>query len=152
MERFKIEFVLHWLWAAVFGLMLVSGIALLGPRYGWALNYNLALADYLHRSLAVVLTIILFAEIILELRRIFWFKSKRAPWLVIGKKGFAVITFIASYLLILSGILLWLCTDNHALMAFASVVHEMVTFAMVFGMIWHIYDKSHILTLGGGHK
>lgn len=149
MERFKIEFILHWVWAAVFGLMVLTGLALLGPKYGWVLNYNLGLADYLHRTLAVTFTIIAFIEIILEIRRIVWHDGKKEAWLVFGKKGFALITFIATQLFIISGILLWLCIeDNHVLLALASIVHEMVAYAMIIAMIWHLYDKAHVLIVG----
>lgn len=151
--KFKLEFILHWVWSVVFGMMLITGIALLGPKYGWAMDYNLAFADYLHRTLAVVLTVLLLMEIILEVRRILILNAKREPWLVVGKKGFALVTFAASFLLIISGLLLWVCVeDNHAVTAFASIIHESVTFAITFGMIWHIYDKSHVLIIGGGRK
>jgi cytochrome b subunit of formate dehydrogenase len=150
MERFKLEFVLHWIWAAVFGLMVLTGIALLGPKYGWILNYNLGLADYLHRTLAVTFTFLTLMEIILELRRILWHESKKVPWLVVGKKTFALINFIAAMLFIITGILSWLCVeDNHALVALALTIHEMVAYAMVIGMVWHLYDKSHVLIVGG---
>lgn len=153
MQKFKLEFILHWVWSAVFGIMLITGIALLGPKYGWALDYNLALADYLHRTLAPVLTVLFFAEIVLEIRRLLTLNGKSEPWLVVGKSGFAVITFAATFLLIISGLLIWVCVeDNHAVVAFASVIHETVTFGMTFGLIWHIYDKSHVLILGGGRK
>lgn len=150
MERFKLEFVLHWIWAAVFGLMVLTGIALLGPKYGWILNYNLGLADYLHRTLAVTFTFLTFVEIVLELKRILWHKSKKEPWLVVGKKSFALVNYIAAQLFIITGVLLWLCVeDNHALLALASTLHEMVAYAMVIGMVWHLYDKSHVLIVGG---
>lgn len=150
MDRFKLEFILHWIWAVVFGLLLITGLALLGPRYGWVLNYNLGMADYLHRTMAVVFTILLFVQIILEMRRILVLKSKHEPWLVVGKQGFALIIFISSWLFILTGIFLWHCMEqNHTLLALAAVMHEMLTFLMIIGMVWHIYDKSHVLVLGG---
>lgn len=153
MGKFKIEFILHWLWTAVFGVLLITGIALMGPKYGWAMEYNLALADYLHRTLAVALTLLLFIEVCLEIRRILFLNSKREPWLVVGRNGFPLVTFVASFLLIISGLLLWVCVeDNHAIVAFASMIHEGVTFAIAFGIIWHIYDKSHVLILGAGRK
>lgn len=150
MEKLKLEFLLHWIWAFVFGLLMLTGIALLGPKYGWILNYNLGLADYLHRTLAVTFTFLTLLEIILEIKRIVWHNSKQEPWLVFGKKGFALITFISAQLFIISGILLWLCIeDNHALLALASIIHETVTYGMVIGMIWHLYDKAHVLIVGG---
>ncbi|GAB4271950.1 Prokaryotic cytochrome b561 [Thermincola ferriacetica] len=153
MDRFRLEFILHWIWAAVFGILLITGLALLGPRYGWALNYNLAMADYLHRTVAILFTGLLFIEILLELKRILFNDSKREPWLVIGKSGFALITFISAWLLIISGLLLWHCTeDDHGVTALASVVHQTVTFAMIIGMTWHLYDKSHVLIFGGGRR
>lgn len=153
MLKFKLEFILHWVWSAVFGMLLITGIALMGPKYGWAMDYNLALADYFHRTLALVFAVLFLVEIVLEVRRILLLNDKREPWLVVGKKGFALVTFIASFLLILSGLLLWVCVeDNHAVTAFAMVIHESVTIAITFGMIWHIYDKSHVLIIGGARK
>lgn len=153
MGKFKLEFILHWIWSVVFGMMLITGIALMGPKYGWAMDYNLSLADYLHRTMALVLTVLFFIEIIMEIRRILVLNDKREPWLVVGKNGFALVTFLASFLLIISGLLIWICVeDNHVITAFASIIHEAVTFAIAFGMIWHIYDKSHVLIIGGGRK
>lgn len=150
MERFKHEFILHWIWVAVFGLLVITGLTLLGPKYGWILNYNLGLADYLHRTLSVTFTILTFIEIVLEIRRIIWHGARKEAWLVMGKHGFALITFITSQLFIISGMLLWLCIeDNHVLLALASIVHEMVAFAMIIGMVWHLWDKSHVLIVGG---
>lgn len=153
MVKFKIEFILHWVWAVVFGMMLITGIALMGPKYGWAMDYNLALADYFHRTLALVFTALLLVEIGLEVRRLLVLNEKREPWLVVGKTGFALITFIAAFLLTISGLLVWVCVeDNHIVTAFASIVHESVTIAMTFGIIWHIYDKSYVLIMGGAPK
>lgn len=150
MDKFKLEFLLHWIWAAVFGILVLTGLSLLGPKFGWVLDYNLGLADYLHRTLAVVFTVLTLVEIILELKRILLAGAKKEPWLVVGKKGFALITFIGSMLFIITGVLMWLCIeDNHALLALATIIHEMVAYAMIIGMIWHLYDKSHILMVGG---
>lgn len=64
-----------------------------------------------------------------------------------------MVTFIAAQLLVISGVLIWLCIDdNHALLALASVIHENVTYAMIIGTVWHIFDKSHVLILGGGRN
>ncbi|MDT3700949.1 MAG: hypothetical protein RO469_16190 [Thermincola sp.] len=150
MERLKLEFVLHWIWAIVFGLLLLTGVALLGPIYGWILNYNLGLADYLHRTLAVTFTFLTLVEIVLEIKRIVLDNSQKKAWLVVGKATFALINFIAALLFIITGVLLWLCMDdNHALLALASIIHEMVAYVMVIGMIWHLYEKSHVLIVGG---
>jgi len=152
-ERFKYDFILHWIWSAVFGLMLLTGLALLGPKYGWVLGYNLGLADYLHRTLAVIFTILFLIEIVLEIRRRITSRQKRAPWLVVGKGGFALLTFIAAQLLIISGVLMWLCIDdNHAVLALASVIHETVTYVMVVGVVWHLFEKSYVLILLGGGR
>ncbi len=153
MDRFKLEYLLHWIFSIVFGILLITGLALLGPKYGWILNYNLALADYLHRTLAVTFSILLCLEVLLEIRRIVWLKGKREPWLVIGKNRFGLVTFFCCQVLIISGILIWLCTeDGHAVAAFAAMIHEKATFIMAAGLIWHIYDKSHVLTIGGNRK
>lgn len=98
MERFKFELLLHWIWAIILGMLLVTGVAMMGPSFGWVLNYDLAMADYLHRTMAIVFTIILFIEVILEIRRIAWNKSKIEPWLIVGKNGFGLFTFIAPQL------------------------------------------------------
>lgn len=153
MERFKFDFLLHWIWAIVFGIMLITGVAMMGPRYGWIMNYNLALADYLHRTMAVVFTMILLIEVVLEIVRITLKKSKKEPWIIVKKNGFGLFTFITAQLLIISGLYLLHCMEqNHATLAFASIIHETITFAVVIGMVWHIYEKSHLLTIGGGRK
>lgn len=152
-ERFKFDFILHWIWSAVFGLMLLTGLALLGPKYGWVLDYNLGLADYLHRTFAVILTILFLIEIVFEIRRLMTKKRNTTPWVVVGKGGFALLTFIAAQLLIISGVLMWLCLDdNHAVLALASIIHETVTYAMVVGVVWHLFEKSYVLILGGGRR
>lgn len=153
MERFKFDFLLHWIWAIVLGILLLTGVAMIGPRFGWVMNYNLALADYLHRTMAVVFTMILLIEAVLEIVRITLKGSKKEPWLIVNKKGFGLFTFITAQMLIISGLYLLHCMEqSHAALAFALIIHESITFAMVIGMVWHLYEKSHLLTIGGGRK
>jgi cytochrome b subunit of formate dehydrogenase len=48
--KVKFDFVIHWLWTIVFSLLALSGLAMVGAKYGWILQYDIEKADYIHRS------------------------------------------------------------------------------------------------------
>ena len=156
MKGYRLTFIMHWLWAITFALMAITGLTLLGPKYGWITNYNMGVADYLHRTLAVFFTFLTLSEVMLEIRRIIKKDDAMDHWLVIGKKGFGLLNLIVANVLIITGVLVWICAEyDHAITALAVTMHESATFIMIFFVVWHIYEKSHILILGksgGGRK
>jgi len=146
MKGIKIDFILHWLWAVVFGLLLISGMALMGAKYGWLMNYQLPLADYLHRTLAAALVILTLISIGVEAGRLSKKTPKVMPWLVINKSLLGIFNLAATLLFVLSGIFLWICIEfSHSTIAFAYVIHDLVTFISMPVVIWHIYDKAYAL-------
>lgn len=143
MKGLKIDFILHWLWAIVFGLMLISGLTLMGAKLGWLTNYNVALSDYIHRTMAAVFVILLFIAIVVEILRISK-SEKPKQWLIVKKSGMGILNLIISILFLLSGVFLWLCMEfSHQNLAFALMVHDLLTFIWLPVMVWHIYEKAH---------
>jgi len=46
--KVKFDLVIHWIWTIVFSLLALSGLAMVGAKYGWVLQYDIAKADYVH--------------------------------------------------------------------------------------------------------
>lgn len=140
----KPDFIVHWLYAVVFGILLISGFTLMGAKFGWLMDYSLALADYLHRVLAAAFVVLTLVAIVLEAVRMS--KKKKAPvgWLIINKSAMGIFTLVVTLMLTLSGIYLLICMEfSHKLLAFAYLIHDLATFLAVPVLIWHIYDKAY---------
>jgi len=139
-------FFIHWLWAIVFGVLAISGFAMIGAKYGWIVNYSLAAADYVHRvsaSFFVILTVLAIGN---EVWRAWKNEVKALPWMIIGPSGYQLFNFITALILILTGMLIWVCSDfNRAQIAFSLYVHEFIAYVVLVGVIWHIYQKCHAL-------
>lgn len=146
MKELKIDFIIHWLWVITFGLLLVSGIPLMGPKFGWIISYKLAFADYLHRVFAAFWVILTLISIVLEAIRSSKKQKPHMPWLVIGKTGMGIFTLVSTLLFVLSGIYLWYCKDfSHSIVAFALTIHDLLTLISLPVIMWHIYDKAYAI-------
>lgn len=144
--KIRFDFVIHWLWTIVFSLLALSGIAMVSPRYGWVLNYDLGAADISHRVLAAVFVILTLVSIGFEVIRAIRNDTSRQAWFVIGKSGYQLFTYITTLIFIISGAIIWICMDsNMAATAFALYVHEKLTYIVVLSVIWHVYVKCHAL-------
>ena len=151
MKDLELDFIIHWLYVIVFGLLFISGLTLMGAKFGWLINYNLSLSDYIHRTMAAVLVILLLVAIVVEILRISK-TGKPTPWLIVKKSSMGIITIINSILFLLSGVFIWLCMEfSHQKLAFALMVHDLLALIWVPTIIWHIYEKAHGLPpeLGG---
>ena len=144
--KIRFDFIIHWLWTIVFSLLALSGIAMVGPRYGWVLNYDLGAADISHRVLAAVFVILTFISIGYEVIRAIKNDTSRQAWFVIGKSGYQLFTYITTLIFIISGAIIWICMDaNMAATAFALYIHEKLTYIVILSVIWHVYVKCHAL-------
>ena len=142
----KFDFIMHWLWTIVYLLLALSGIAMIGARYGWVLNYNIASADITHRVLAAIFVILTFASILYEIVRTLNKDDKKMVWFIFGKSGYQLFTLITSLIFIITGTIIWICMDsNLAAAAFSMLIHEILTYIAIASVIWHIYKKSHAL-------
>ncbi|MHB8170737.1 MAG: hypothetical protein ACYDG6_04245 [Thermincolia bacterium] len=142
----KIDFIIHWLWAVVFGLLLITGMVLMGAKFGWLMNYQIPLADYLHRTLAAAFVILALISMGLEVYRQSKANSPAMPWLVICKSGMGIFNLAVTLLFVLSGIFIWICTEfPHSILGFAYIIHDLLTFISLPVIIWHIYDKAYAL-------
>jgi cytochrome b subunit of formate dehydrogenase len=142
----KFDFIMHWLWTIVYLLLALSGVAMIGAKYGWILNYNISAADITHRVLAAVFVLLTFASILYEIVRALNNDEKKLTWFIFGKSGYQLFTLITSLIFIITGVIIWVCMDsNMAATAFALLVHELLTYIAVASVIWHIYKKSHAL-------
>ncbi|HMM21517.1 MAG TPA: cytochrome b/b6 domain-containing protein [Selenomonadales bacterium] len=142
----RFDFAIHWLFAVVFAILTISGVAMIGAGFGWLLQYDIALADYVHRIAAVffvVLTLIYIgSEVMNDLRG----NISRHRWGIFKPKKYGLFTLTTSVMLILSGAIIWGSDDtNSAAVAFAMFVHEKLTYVALAGVIWHIYQKAHAL-------
>lgn len=142
----KFDFIMHWLWTIVYLLLCFSGICMIGAKYGWILNYNIAIADITHRVLAAIFVILTFASIMHEIWRVLKKDDRREVWFIFGRSGYQLFTLITSLIFIITGALIWVCMNtNMAATAFALYIHEILTYIVLASVIWHIYKKCHAL-------
>lgn len=142
----KFDFIMHWLWTVVYLLLCFSGISMIGAKYGWVLNYNIAIADITHRVLAAVFVILTFASILHEIGRVLKNDDRKEVWFIFGRSGYQLFTLITSVIFIITGAIIWVCMDsNMSATAFALYIHEMMTYIAIGSVIWHIYKKCHAL-------
>ncbi len=141
------QFIIHWIWSVVFGLMTISGFVLTGAKFGWLMNYNLPQADFIHRTFAVLFTLLTIIAVGMEIFRIAS-GAKRMVWLIVGKSGFQLFTLLISLVFIITGVLVWTCNEySKAAMVFAYQTHELAAYVIAGAVIWHIYKKAHALIL-----
>ena len=142
----RFDFIMHWIWTMVFALLALSGLAMVGPRYGWILTYDIAAADIVHRVLAAVFVLMTFIAVVFEITRAVKSDDKRLAWFIIGHTGYQLFTFITTLIFIVTGAIIWVCMDsNMAATAFALYIHEKLTYIVLASLIWHIYMKAHAL-------
>lgn len=153
MKVLRIDFIVHWLWVLVFGLLLITGLTLMSAKTGWLLNYQIPLADYLHRTLSAVWVMLTFFSIILEAVRLSRKTKVIMSWQMANKSGMGIFTLVITLLFAMSGIFLWICTEfSHTVIAFAFVLHDLLTLVSIPVIIWHIYDNAYGLPLDTGVK
>lgn len=153
MKDLRIDFIVHWLWAIVFGLLLITGLTLMSAKLGWLLNYQIPLADYLHRTLSAIWVMLTFFSIILEAIRLSKKTKVTMPWQMVNKSVMGIFTLVITLLFAMSGIFLWICTEfSHTVIAFAFVIHDLLTLIAIPVIIWHIYDNAYGLPLDTGVK
>ena len=141
------QFILHWLWAVVFGLMTISGFVLTGAKFGWMMNYALPAADFIHRTFALVFVILTLVAIVVEIHRCLT-HGHRMPWLIIGNTGFQLFTLLTALVFIITGLFIWTCNEySKAVMVFAYTAHEIMAYVISFAVICHVYKKAHALNL-----
>lgn len=146
--KVKFDFVIHWLWTVVFLLLVFSGLAMVGAKYGWLLNYDIATADLVHRVAGAIYILLTFIAVGYEVIRAVKGDEKKLTWFMIGKSGYQLFTFITTLIFIITGVIIWICMDaNMAATSFALFVHEKLTYIVVASVIWHIYVKCHALLL-----
>lgn len=127
-------------------LLALSGIAMVGPKYGWILNYDIGTADLVHRVLAAVYVILTAIAIGYEVVRAIRNDNKRLAWFVIGSGGYQLFTYISTLIFIITGAIIWICMDvNMKATAFALYIHEKLTYIVIASVIWHVYVKCHAL-------
>lgn len=145
--KLRLEFVLHWLFTTAFLVLTISGLAMVGARFGWILSYDIAAADFVHRVIAVPYVILALIALIQEGIRVLKDDSQQdLGWSIFGRKGYGLFTLLTTVLFIVTGIILWKSHHgNLKALAFAMYVHEKLTFIVLASLIWHIYHKSHIL-------
>lgn len=142
----KFDFVIHWLWTIVFTLLALSGLSMVGANYSWIMNNDIASADFIHRILAAIFVVLTFVSILYEVIRGCKNNDKKQAWMIIGKSGYQLFTFITTLIFIITGLIIWVCMDtNMAAVAFCLYIHEKLTYIVVGSLIWHIYEKCHAL-------
>lgn len=142
----KFDFVMHWLWTIVFVLLALSGLTMVGADFSWIMNNDIASADIIHRVLAAIFVVLTLISIIHEVIRAFKNNDKKQAWMIIGKSGYQVFTFITTLIFIITGVIIWVCMDtNMAAVAFSLYIHEKLTYIVLGSLVWHIYEKCHAL-------
>lgn len=142
----KFDFVMHWLWTIVFTLLALSGLTMVGAKFSWIMNNDIASADLIHRISAAIYVVLTFISIVYEVIRGCKNNEKKLAWMIIGKSGYQLFTFITTLIFIITGIIIWVCMDtNMAAVAFCLYIHENLTYIVIGSLIWHIYEKCHAL-------
>lgn len=146
MKNIRFDLVMHWLYAIIWALLAVSGFAMIGAKFGWILNFNYIMTDMVHRFSAAAFVSITFIAVVYEIIRKIKKDNRPQPWNIIGRSGYQLFNLIITLLLILSGVLIWICMEfNMKAVAFAILVHEYISYLSLVSIIWHIYKKTHIL-------
>lgn len=144
--KVKFDLVMHWLYIIVWALLSISGFAMAGAKYGWLLNFNIASADYVHRVSSAIFVILTLLSIIYEVIRVIKNDGKKSAWLIIGKSGYQLFTFITTLIFIITGVIIWFCMEfDMSFISFPLLVHEYLSYIVLASVIWHIYMKCHIL-------
>lgn len=144
----RFDFVIHWIWTIVFAALVLSGLTMVGAKYGWIMGYDIATADYVHRVMSVAYIILTAISIVYEIIRALKHENNKLHWFMIGKSGYQLFTYITTLIFIISGVIIWIQMDsNQAASAFALFVHEKLTYIAVASVIWHIYMKCHAFAL-----
>lgn len=142
----KLDFIIHWLWTVAYILLIISGIAMIGAKYGWILNYKIAGADITHRICATLFVVLSCISIFYEIFRIIIKDTRKLAWGLFGNNGYKLFTFLTSLIFIITGVIIWVCMDSFETgAAFALFIHEKLTYIAVASVIWHIYVKCHSL-------
>ncbi|MCX7922438.1 MAG: cytochrome b/b6 domain-containing protein [Clostridia bacterium] len=142
----RFDFIMHWLWAIVWALLALSGFGMVGAKHGWLVNFNYATADFVHRLSAAVFVVLTFVSIAYEVFRNIKKDTKNLAWFVIGRSGYQLFTFITTLILIITGALIWICSEfNMSAVGFALLIHEYISYIALASVIWHIYKKCHAL-------
>lgn len=145
----RFDFIMHWLWAIVWSLLALSGFSMMGAKYGWLLNYDYALAINVHRVMAAVFVLLTFLSIAFEIGRAVRQKTQKLPWFIFGRSGYQLFTFITTLILIITGAVIWICSElDIKTAAIALMFHEYISYLTLASVIWHIYKKSHALITG----
>lgn len=142
----RFDFVMHWLWAVVWSILALSGFSMVGAKHGWLLNFDYATADYVHRMAAAVFVLLTFISIFYEVFRNIKKDTKKLAWFIFGRSGYQLFTFITTLILIITGALIWICTELEiTVIGFALLIHEYISYIALASVIWHIYKKCHAL-------
>lgn len=146
--RLKLDFVLHWLLTIIFSVLAISGLAMVGARFGWVLSYDIATADLVHRVIALPYVILAFIAIGQELARILNDESQKdLVWGIFGRQGYGLFTMLTMLMFIVTGIILWKSHhSNMAALSFSMFVHEKLTYIVLASLVWHMYQKAHALS------
>ncbi|SDD72137.1 hypothetical protein [Sporomusa acidovorans] len=143
--KLRLDFVLHWLLTIIFSVLAISGLAMVGARFGWVLGYDIATADLVHRVLAVPYVIIAFIVIGQELARVLTGESQGdLGWGIFGRQGYGLFTMLTMLMFIVTGIILWKSHhSNMAALSFSMFVHEKLTYIVMASLVWHMYQKAY---------
>jgi cytochrome b subunit of formate dehydrogenase len=144
--KIRFDFIMHWIYAIAWALLGISGFSMVGAKNGWILNFDYGMADYVHRISAGFFVLITFISIFHEVYRSLKSDTKYLAWNVIGRSGYQLFTFIVTLILIITGALIWICSElNLSIAGFALIIHEYISYIALASIIWHIYMKCHAL-------
>lgn len=144
-KQIRFDFLSHWVWAILVFFLIMSGVGMLGSRFGWVFMYDFSLADITHRTLAVLWIIWMTLVIAYEIRKLATKRDGKSTWLPINKKGFGWFNLLLSLVLILTGVILWFMPKlPYFYGSLSFVLHEFFAYVILYTLVWHIYDKRHI--------
>ena len=144
--KMRFDLAIHWIYAIIWSLLAISGFSMVSAKHGWLLNFDYTTADYVHRLAAAAFVIVFLVSIFYEIYRKIVNDNKNLAWFIIGRTGYQLFTFIMTLVLILTGVIIWICMEfNIKGVAFAMLTHEYASYVALASLIWHIYKKAHIL-------
>ncbi|WP_166243009.1 hypothetical protein [Paenibacillus turpanensis] len=148
MRPIPFDFIAHWIWGVLTFFLLLSGFSIIGGRFSWMMGNHFPLMDTVHRLVGFVWVIWVAWVAIYEVKQLITEKPMVRKWLPIGSSGFAGFNFAITFVLVITGVILWFMPAVPFRVAVVSfMLHELLAFVLMAVIVWHMVQKRHLYRL-----